>query len=278
MSIATRKFTGAGPNNATAGLITPVKLSAGALLGRYAWYNGDHQPQLSAIDGYTDPTGTTITRSKALCGGTFPLKMDYFAIGTQTLKGPLFNTAGKGLEVTGDQTVDEGYEYIFGALDARGAHTIVVGAENAFMRVSFEIEDVSDLDVVACGWRKNETIRLDILDYDEAAYFDVVSGDIKTSTILNNAANVVTDTGQNWADGETHELMVKVIGRRVTYWIDGAPAPGTVEFNFDADEVIVPFFRTLLDDTGAADATSLVWWKEVEVGLLSDVSQNGDPS
>ncbi len=281
MAIPTARFTGAGgPRSVEVdGLITAVKLSEAAKKGRYAYYNGDRQPQLSAANGYSDPAGSTGTLAKGIIPGTFPLAFDYFALGAgQTLLGPLFNTAGKGLEVSGDQTVDEGYEFVFGTADARGPHTVTVGAENAFLRMYLTIEDVSDLDVVAVGFRKLEALQASILDYDEAAYFDVVSGDIKVSTILNAAANVVTDTGENWADNETHELLVAVIGRRVIFYLDGSPAPGVPEYNFDAGEVIVPFARHLLDDTGAADATSLLWWKEVEVGLVSEISSDGVPS
>jgi hypothetical protein len=258
------------------GSINAIKMTEALKLGRYAYYNGDHQPRLSAANGYGDPAGTTGTLAKMVCFGQFPLIADYFALGAgQTLLGPLLSTAGLGLEVSGDQTVDEGYEFVFGTLDVRGPHTFTVGTDNAFLRMKFSIEDVSDFDEVCVGFRKKESVNATLENYDEAAFLTVPTGALKCWTILNNAATTKTDCAEAWADGETHELMVTLIGRQVGFWYDGSPISGLPAFRFDANEVIVPFFRTMLDDTGAADATSLLHWEEVEVGLLNAINSDG---
>ena len=50
--------------------------------------------------------------------------------------------------------------------------------------------------------------RLDVDDYDEAAFLNVILGDIYIETILNNAATTSTDTTNNVTDGGTVTLKV----------------------------------------------------------------------
>jgi hypothetical protein len=182
----------------------------------------------------------------------------------QTILAPVATTAG--LDISLDQTDDEGIEITPGILaDNRRSGCFKVGTSAAFfVRCKFTIVDVSGTDDCAIGFRKAEAYQANIDDYDEAAFLNVISGDIKTETILNNAATVTTDSTLNWADGETHELEVRVsAGGAVTYLVDGASFASAVAFTFDAGEFVIPFIFFL----HAADVAGAVTVIEFEYGL-----------
>lgn len=250
------------------------KLTNELRYGQYAYYGGNTQPNLSLANGYGDPSGTAAALNRAFFPGTFPVHASYSALGAgQTLLGPLLDTTGKGLDISQDQTDDEGVQYTFGANNTLGPFTYTVGTHNAFIRLKFRIADVSGTDDCCVGFRKMEAIQANVDDYDEAAFLNVILGDIKIETILNNAATTTTDTTQNWADDETHTLEVQLRGRRVVFLIDGAAptvSPATA-FDFDASEVVVPFFYFLQ----ATTSPGKVWWTELEIGQLKSKSANG---
>jgi hypothetical protein len=73
-----------------------------------------------------------------------------------------------------------------------------------------------------------------------------ISGNITIQTILNNGSTATQDTGDDWANTETHRLKVSVdTAGAVTYEIDGKAPSTTVAFSFDAGEVVTPFFHFL---------------------------------
>ncbi len=248
------------------GAINAAKLNEHLRLGEYVYEVMDHQPMIGlTANGYADPTGAGPNTAVFRNG----LTATYTGLGTQTIVGPVFNVT-EGLLVSQDATDDDGVQYTFGALGTAGAFTHVVGTDsNKFLKIKFEIEDVSGTDDCAVCFRKNEAVQANIDDYDEMACINVISGDIKVETILNNATTVTTDSTLNWADGEEHTLELQIIGRRVVFKVDGAPIANAPEFNFDSGEVIVPHFFLL----NASDV-SLVYWKYVEVGPLSAVDSS----
>jgi len=184
----------------------------------------------------------------------------------QTLVAPSFSSTGLGLDISLDQTDDEGVEFTQG-ITSRSKSAFTVGTDPAFyFECQFSIADVSGTDDCAMGFRKAEAYQAAIDNYDEMAAINVISGDIKLETILNNAATVTTDTTQNWADGETHTLRVEVaFDGKVTYKIDDAPPTTTAAFAFDAGEVVVPFFYFL----HAADVAGAVNLKSWKVGYVN---------
>src|SRR5687768_1555487 len=96
--------------------INPIKLTDEAHEYGYAFYNGRQQPSLSLANGYADPSGTAAALNRAFFPGAFPLVASYSARGAgQTLLGPLLDTTGEGLDISQDQTDDEGVQYTFGA-------------------------------------------------------------------------------------------------------------------------------------------------------------------
>ena len=101
-------------------------------------------------------------------------------------------------------------------------------------------------------------------DYDEMAGLNVISGDIKIETILNDGATTTTDTTDNVADNGTltGKVLVSAAGV-VTYTIGGSAPTSTAAFTFDDAEVVIPF-AYFLEDTDIAGAVELSLW---EVGL-----------
>lgn len=184
---------------------------------------------------------------------------EYHILGTQTITAPSLGSAG--LDVSLDQTNNDGVEISQG-ITARGRHAFVVGTDNAFfLRVKFKIADVSGTDDCAVGFRKAEAYQAAIDNYDEMAALNVISGDISIETILNGGATTTTDTTDDWADGETHELRVDVSAAGVvTYQIDGAAPTTTAAFTFDDAEVVVPFFY-FLHASDVAGAVELIEWE-----------------
>ena len=63
---------------------------------------------------------------------------------------------------------------------------------------------------------------------------------------MNSGGNTATDTTQNWADGETHQLEVRVdITGAVTFFIDGYKPTVTQAFTFDAGDEVIPTIYAL---------------------------------
>ncbi len=254
------------------GSINPVKMTDDARKYGYAFYNGRQMPNISLANGYGDPSGTAAALNRAFFPGSFPLVASYSALGAgQTLLGPLLDTTGEGLDISQDQTDDEGCQYTFGANNSYGPYAWTVGTHNGFIRIKMKIADVSGTDDLCVGLRKVEAIQANVDDYDEAAFLNVILGDIKTETILNNATTVTTDTTQDWADAATKTLEVQLIGRQVRFLVDDIAVSNVPAFNFDSAEVVVPFFYFLQ----ATTTPGKVFWKEVEVGRLRTVNANG---
>lgn len=234
--------------------------------GKYAFYDGYTQPSLSAPNGYGDPTGVTGNTNRALFRGG--LSALYHVKGTQTLLGPLLDTAD-GLDISQDQTDNDGVEYVFGSDSDFGPFTFKTGTDEPFfIRGKFKIADVSGTDDFWLGFRERETLQANFDDYTDAAGLNVILGDIYRETILNNAATVSTDTTLNWADGETHTLEVRVVGRNAYFFVDGVrPNITGAQYTFASGLFLVPsvFFLQATTSPGK------VFLKELEVGHLSSI-------
>lgn len=254
------------------GAINPTKLSDGLRNHTYVNCPMNAQPSLSAPNGYGDPTGTTGDINRAMFGWC-GLSAQYHVKGTQTLLGPLLDSTGKGLDISQDQTDNDGVEYVFGALNTRGAFTHTVSSStNVCLRVTARIADVSGTDDFDIGWRKNEAFQANVDDYDEAAWVNVNLGQLQTETILNNAATTTTTvTGSTWADDATHTITTCIVGRKAYYYYDGVPIQRTVTYNFDTGEVIVPFLFFLQ----ATTSPGKVWLTNVEIYDGPEVSATG---
>ena len=167
---------------------------------------------------------------------------EYHIIGTATILSP--TRISTGLTIGLDVEDNDGIEICAGILAGNGS-SFKVGTDGPFhFRCTFDVADVSGSDNLMVGFRKAEAYQAVALDdYDEMAAFDVVSGDIKTATVINDGTTVNTDTTEDWADLATHCLEVDVaLNGAVTYKIDGVAPGTTVAYSFDAGEVVVPFF------------------------------------
>lgn len=189
---------------------------------------------------------------------------EYHILGTQTITSPAQHADG--LNIGMDQTENDGVELGQG-ITSVCKHAFTVGTADAFFfRVKFMITNVSGTDDCAIGFRKAEAYQANIDDYDEMAALNVISGNITIETILNAGATSPTDTTDDWADAETHELEVRIDGAgNATFLIDGAAPTTTATFQFDAAEVVVPFFYFL---HAAAPVAGAVVIKEWECGYL----------
>lgn len=218
------------------------------------------QPVCVEKDG-TAASGTDGAEN-VMSTGSNVFEYHVISTGGATITAPVL-VAG-GLNVEGDGTDNTGFEYSVGILSSNRA-AFTVGTDAAFYaKMQFYINDVSDFDDCAFGFRKAEAYQAAIDNYDEMACLNVISGDIKIETILNGGATTTTDTTNNWADDATHELEVRVSSAGVvTYKIDGMAPTTTAAFTFDDAEVVVPFFY-FLHATGAATGLYL---KSFECGL-----------
>ena len=212
----------------------------------------------------------------------------------QTLM-PTAQAAG-GLEIALDQVENEAVEYVPGCNLAAGKLTFTLGTSpNFFIKARFAITDVSGTDQCAIGFRKQEAFTATPVFAADGAYTDfaclnVVSGDLYTCTDLNNSGTATaTDTGFNWADGETHTLEIRVVGRTPIYYVNGSKLPATISvdgngtamtaetaitpptFTFDAAEVLIPFIHILQD----GDVTPVILY-ELEVGELRMIGKDRD--
>jgi hypothetical protein len=218
------------------------------------------QPLCAAKIGAGAATGTGGDENLMYTGTNV---FEYHIVGTATVVAP--TRIATGLTIGLDVADNDGIEICPGIL-AGNQSAFTVGTDGAFhLKIRFDIADVSGSDNVMVGFRKAEAYQAVALDnYDEMAAFDVVSGDIKTATILNAAATTSTDTTDNWADDATKTLEVYVSQAGVvTFKINGAAPTVTQAFTFDDAEVVVPFFYNRY----ATTTPGVIYIEEWDCGL-----------
>ena len=152
--------------------------------------------------------------------------------------------ATTGMDYAYEQDDDDGIELRMSDNTCKGREGVdrfTVGNQAFSASLKFSIGDVSGTDDCAFGFAKVEAHAAAIDNRDESAVLNVISGNITIETILNGAATTVTDTTDDWADGETHTLKVSVAqSGAVTYEIDGNAPTTTASFSFDTGEVVTP--------------------------------------
>jgi hypothetical protein len=188
---------------------------------------------------------------------------EYHVLGTQTIIAPTVGTYG--LNIVQDEVENDGVEHCLG-ITSFTKGTFTVGTDAAFFaRMKFYIDDVSGTDDCAFGFRKVSAYQANLDDYTDMAVLNVISGNINIETILNDGTTTTTDTTDDWADTEIHELEVRVSASGVvTYKIDGLAPTTTAAFTFDDAEVVVPFIYLLAAADPEVAAVELI---EFECGL-----------
>ncbi len=217
----------------------------------------------------------------------------------QTL-GPAY-TSGSGLEIALDQVDNESVEYVpggnntFNPLARTLPSSTAAGDTDFFFRAKFTLTDASGMDQFGIGWRKQEAFAVPTSFAVDGIYTDfalfgfagtaAAANPVRIATDLNNGGTAtVTTTGFTWADGLTHELQIRVIGRRAFFLINGIMLGNPVAkdgngaaitsqntltgpvFSFDAGDQLVPFIFCRQD----ADLTP-AFLVEYEIGALVDV-------
>jgi len=202
------------------------------------------------------------------CGNTLAA----VAIGdNQALMGPALNTLG--LDVSGDQTNDDGWEFRGCSSLAKGVlnkdHFKVGTSPAFFFKVQFSIADVSGIDDLRCGFaQKDEAFTATTDNYTDAAWMSVITGDIKTQTILANAATIATDltapSSGDWADGASHTFKILVSSAGVvTYELDDTAPTGAVAYTFADELLVTPMWFHRFDAT----SPGAIIWETFEFGL-----------
>jgi hypothetical protein len=218
-----------------------------------------HAPLFAlASDGYSAPTGTTgdidLMRTQQ---ATF----EYHIKGTQTIVAPVW-VAASGLNLAMDLTADDGVELTNG-VGARCSQAFTVGTDPAFYaECTLTLADVSGTDDCAFGFRKAEAYQANIDDYNDGAWLNCISGNIKAETILANAATVTSSTLTTVADAGTVTLRVEVdAAGACRFLINGTEYTSSVTaFAFASGAVVVPFLFHL-HDTDINNTCYLTSWK-----------------
>lgn len=222
---------------------------------KYIFENFKQNPVVSAKGGGAS-TGTAGDENILNLPTT---AFEYHVLGTQTITAPKINAYGLDLGSM-DQTANDGLELNHGILSSQ-IPSFIIGTDKAFfLRTRFSIADVSGTDDCAVGFRKVEANQANIDDYADMAALNVISGDINIETIVGGAATTTTDTTDDWADAETHELQVNVsVDGVVTYLIDGVAPTVTAEYTFTDGLNIMPFFYFLQDTDIAGSVPVMIW-------------------
>lgn len=222
---------------------------------KYIFENFNQYPSFSGKAG-TAATGTAGDENIIMLPTT---ALEYHILGTQTILAPTVTASGLDLG-TMDATADDGLEVNHGVLSSQ-IPSWVVGTDAAFFfRVRYSIDDVSGTDDCAMGFRLIEANQANLDDYNDMATLNVISGNITIETIIGGAATVTTDTTDNWADLETHDLQVLVSAAGVvTYLIDGSAPTTTAAYTFTDAINVMPFFYFLQNSDIAAAVPLMVW-------------------
>lgn len=157
--------------------------------------------------------------------------------------------SSNGLEIPLDADVVNGVTGVEICPGAAAAFT--VGTDPAFfVEAKIKIQDISNLDRMWLGFRKNEAYRADPNDYDELCAIhvgetgaSVADGYFSMAKILNNAATVFSASGETaWADTVEKTLRLEVdAAGRCKMFVDGTQ--NSTSFTFDAGEVVIPFLQ-----------------------------------
>ena len=240
--VVSLKGTGGAPDYAmTKALAIELRTWAGTLATKLNADAGVTDVDYDAIITASDPTGTAGDENLLVFDDNI---FEYHILGTQTITAPVISATG--LNIGMDQTDNDGVEITQGIL-SNSRSVFVVGTSKSFsLKVGITIPDVSGTDDCAIGFRKAEAYQAAIDNYDEMVAINVISGAIKTETILNGAATTTTDTTDTFTDGASKTLEVNVSATGiVTYKVDGVAPTTTAAFTFDDGEVVVPFIYFL---------------------------------
>jgi len=170
------------------------------LLPRYTFEDFQSDPVTAGKAGGAATGATGDENTMGLGSNMF----EYHILGAgQTILAP--SLVATGLLVSLDKVDNEGAEYSQGIL-ARSKQAMVIGTDEFYFKLKFSIADISGADEVAVGFRKAEAYQAAIDNYADMAALNVISGNITIETIVGGGATGVTDTTDNWTDGQIKTL------------------------------------------------------------------------
>lgn len=244
-----------------------VALDGRAILEDFSAYAATDQVANVQPDGTAADGSTGVLNHCYTPGG---LVFGYAALGAgQTITGPAITASG--LNISGDQTADEGYELFSHWLGASGMGPFVIGQSPAFyFKIKLNIADISGTDDLQFGFRRAEIVNAAWDDYLDAVAMGVIAandpGEVYIQTILNNAATTETDTTDTWADATDAEFAFFVSAAGVVTYQHDLSTPGTLAaptatavFTFDDGDPVIPFCRFLHDTALAGEVNVLKW-------------------
>lgn len=267
------------------GSMSPQKLDP-STGGRYTRTTFRALGNFTTAVGYGAPTGAT----GAINNWDLPVDIggqcygQYFILGAgQTILAPAFDvTTSLGVDISLDQTDNEGAEYIFGARDGtattglRGKHEYVIGTDKAFFaQWKLSIADASGTDEMLFGWRRTQAFQTAHTGYTDYAYMGLLTlanpGLIQTKTRLNSGSASTVSSTATWADGATKTLRVEVLQNgKVRFILNGAMLGNQTSgltgqaFTFDAGDTVLPSLFFL----HSSDVAGTVLLQEFECGYI----------
>ena len=186
---------------------------------------------------------------------------EYFVLGAgQTISVPTLTDDG--LNIMQDEADNEGAEWTRG-ITARAPDVYTVETDVFYFKVKFKIETVAELDICTVGFRIAGAYNADMYAYNTYTGLNVNNGTINEVEELNGANAAEVDTGEAWADGETHELEVRIaIDGTTTWFVDGAAITNqgtTCVFDWTDTDVVIPYFHYLQDDNNGCELELITW-------------------
>lgn len=223
-------------------------------------------PTQYALDG-TIGTGTAGDLNVIqLLSGT---KLGLWVVGTQTIVAPVVLAGG--LDISYDQTNDDGIEIFTNTFPASGA-PMIVGRDAFRFTCAINIADVSGTDMLFCGFRLRENAyQTAMTGYN--TYFGLGSTTeanpmaLYVREELNGAAGAETDTGDTTADGVNLWIETSVSSAGVATLKHGATqaalaAPtATNTLTFDTGDAILPTLRILQANATQTGVVKLIHWE-----------------
>lgn len=219
---------------------------------QYTFENFNENPQACKKAGGASSGSTGAVNILTTSKSSF----EYAILGAgQTITAPKIASisAGvSGLNCELDPSNNEGLEICAGIL-ANNRNAFQIGAASAFyFRARLLLSVVANTDDCAIGFRKAEAYQANIDDYADMAVLNVIEGDIKIETIVGGAATVTTDTTDNFSNGQTKDIEVRVDeDGAVTYFINGEEPTVTADYSFTDGLTVVPFLYFLHSNTEA---------------------------
>lgn len=263
------------------GSIGPRSLLQDIFTGDYwfqRWPGG--QPTLCNTAGgvFGPPLGAT---SSINCAMFRFGQAAYHVKGTQTILGPLDSghsgIDGGGLVFSGDNNNGDGFEYRWGASPSgtqspneNNPFRATIGtSKDLFYRTKFSFDGSAGTTFM--GFRKDQAYAAALATYTDFAGFSFASAggganNINVATQTASGGVVTTATGLATTVSTTFEVMVRLQGRRVRFYVNEIEVLSGLNFNFTNGLAIQPMLFYIADGSSVS-----LMMKELELGYVQNV-------